>query len=80
MSYITILFIISIAAIVGAGYKFLIKKGLYRNFVAYSVMTLWAAYLFSSQWYDWPIITLVTPVTLLFAPLKRFLNMMSWMS
>ncbi|CAM4191809.1 hypothetical protein FHS16_000190 [Paenibacillus endophyticus] len=79
MSYITIWFVLMLAVVMGIGYKLLIKKGLYRNFIVYSVMLLWTAYLLGSKWYDWPAVTVISPITLFIAPLKRFMNIMTWM-
>lgn len=70
---------LAIIALLWAGIKPLFKRGLYRDFALYAVMMLWSVYLFASQWYDWPPFTIITGLTFVLAPIKRFFSIMSWM-
>jgi hypothetical protein len=62
------------------GMKPLIKKKQYQSCVIYTVMSLWAVYLFASGSYGWPPVTPVSMMSGLLAPLKQFLNLMSWLT
>lgn len=79
MTLITVIVAVTIIAVLWAGIKPFIKRGLYRDYAIYAVMMLWSIYLFASQWYDWPPFTIISIMTLMLAPIKRFLNIMSWM-
>ncbi|WP_169082767.1 hypothetical protein [Paenibacillus sp. PL91] len=61
------------------GIKPLLKQGKHREYMLYATMIVWAAYLFASEHFEWPPMTLVTLMTLMVSPIEHFLNIMSWL-
>ena len=69
----------AVAAALWLGVKPLLKQGKRREYMLYVVMIGWAGYLFASEHFDWPPMTLVSLMTLMVSPIERFFNLMSWL-
>ncbi|OMF23068.1 hypothetical protein BK133_24820 [Paenibacillus sp. FSL H8-0548] len=61
------------------GMKPLLKKGQLRSSILYAVMVVWSFYIAVSNYFDWSTYSLISLVSFLFAPINRFINLISFL-